>query len=70
MSEAKQVALVTGGSRGIGEAIVRRLAADGMIVHATYVSDSSAARAETITSEVVAAGGQVTFHRSDVSKEE
>jgi 3-oxoacyl-[acyl-carrier protein] reductase len=39
------VALVTGGSRGIGRAIVERLVADGWAVALTWRSDESAARA-------------------------
>ena len=39
----KKVALVTGGSRGIGAGIARRLAADGASVAITYVKDDRAA---------------------------
>lgn len=59
MSETKQeqgkrlsgrVAVVTGGSRGIGSEIVRRLVADGASVALTY--NSSAERAEGLVSEL------------------
>ncbi len=38
MSELPSTALVTGGSRGIGEACAKRLAKDGFEVIITYVS--------------------------------
>ena len=40
-----KVALVAGGSRGIGVAIAKRLAADGAHVAITYAKDASAASA-------------------------
>ena len=49
-------ALVTGGSRGIGRAIVKRLAADGATVVFSYLQNEAAAQA--VVGEVAEAGGQ------------
>lgn len=51
-----KVAFIQGGSRGIGAAIVKRLAAEGAAVAFTYVS--SAERARALAREVTAAGGK------------
>lgn len=50
-----KVALVQGGSRGIGAAIVRRLAREGAQVAFTYVSSADAAQA--LAEEINAGGG-------------
>lgn len=59
--------IVTGGSRGIGESIVRFLASEGANVHSTY--NSSPDKAAIITSQVQASGGSVTFHKADMCSE-
>ena len=48
-------ALVTGGSRGIGRAIVKRLAGDGASVLFSYLSHEAAA--QSVVAEVTGAGG-------------
>jgi 3-oxoacyl-[acyl-carrier protein] reductase len=58
-------ALVTGGSRGIGAAIVRRLAADGAAVAINYVADQSSA--DNLVAELTDKGHQVAAFRADVS---
>jgi len=60
-----RVALVTGGGRGIGRAIVEALAGAGATVAFTY--RNSAAAAESLAASLTASGHTVSAHRSDAS---
>ncbi|WGT36520.1 3-oxoacyl-ACP reductase family protein [Pseudomonas atacamensis] len=63
-----KIAIVTGGSRSIGAAIAKRLAADGATVAITY--NASPDRAEAVVQEIVAAGGQAVALAADASNPE
>ena len=63
-----KVALVTGGSRGIGAGIVRRLAADGTSVAFTYTSSES--KAIELVREIESAGGKTLALKADSASAE
>lgn len=67
MSERK-IALVTGGSRGIGRAICVKLAQDGMDIAFTWNSDENGAK-ET-EAQCREAGAQVYSYKANVTKSE
>ncbi|KAA5831102.1 SDR family oxidoreductase [Saccharopolyspora hirsuta] len=62
-----RVAVVTGGSRGIGRAVSHRLGSDGWAVVVNYVTDAAAAE-ETVAA-LTSAGGTAIAVRADVAEE-
>jgi 3-oxoacyl-[acyl-carrier protein] reductase len=63
-----KIALVTGGSRGIGAAIAKRLAAEGASVAITYAKDTNAAVA--VVKAIEASGGKAVAIQADAADAE
>ncbi|MET7321576.1 SDR family oxidoreductase [Streptomyces sp. NPDC005549] len=62
-----RVAIVTGGSRGIGRAVARKLAEDGLAVVVNYAHGAEAAD-ETVAA-ITGAGGRALAVQADVAEE-
>lgn len=65
---ATKTAIVSGGSRGIGQAISLRLAADGFAIVVNYADN--AAKAQETVSAIQAAGGKAIAVQGDISQPE
>jgi NAD(P)-dependent dehydrogenase (short-subunit alcohol dehydrogenase family) len=64
MSTGNRIAFVSGGGRGIGQAVAQALAADGVGV---VVNDRDQPRAEATVAEIERAGGSAVIAPGDVS---
>ncbi len=63
---ANQVAIITGGGRGIGQAIARRFTSEGAAV---LIAARTQSELEATTEEIAAAGGRIAWCAADVSQE-
>ena len=64
-TSSPNAAIVTGAARGIGAAIARRLAGDGLAVIVNYAS--SAGKAEALAADICAQGGRAIAVKADVT---
>lgn len=60
-----KIAIITGGSRGIGEAIVLKFASQGCHVAFTYISDGSAERSVALAQKCEAMGVKAKAYKSN-----
>jgi len=63
---AKKVAVITGGSGGIGRVVAKRLSNDGFAIAVHYAGNST--KAESVVGEINSAGGKAIAVQADVAK--
>src|SRR6476619_7425166 len=63
-----KVAIVTGAARGIGEGVALKLAEQGASIAFTYVSESSAEKAQVLEQKLVAMGVKAKAYRSNAGE--
>jgi NAD(P)-dependent dehydrogenase (short-subunit alcohol dehydrogenase family) len=68
VGEARRLALVTGGTRGIGRAVTQKLATCGIDVAAAFVNDCGAA--QQVVAGCQGVDATVTVHRADVGDQD